>query len=63
MKGKVYLVGAGPGNQGLITTRGLELIQRADVLVYDRLAGSTLVAEAPEECKKYMLENNLAIML
>ena len=46
----VYLVGAGPGDPGLITARGLDLVRRAEVLVYDRLAGARLVAEAPPGC-------------
>ncbi len=37
-KGKVYLIGAGPGDPGLITVRGLELLRRCDVIVTDRLA-------------------------
>jgi uroporphyrin-III C-methyltransferase len=45
----VYLVGAGPGDPGLITARGLELIRECDVLVYDRLVADELVAEAPAE--------------
>jgi uroporphyrin-III C-methyltransferase len=43
----VFLVGAGPGNPGLITARGLELIRSCDVLVHDRLVADELVEEAP----------------
>jgi uroporphyrin-III C-methyltransferase len=45
----VSLVGAGPGDPGLITARGLELIRSCDVLVYDRLVSDELVAEAPAD--------------
>jgi len=45
----VYLVGAGPGDPGLITARGLELVRSCDVLVYDRLVSAELVAEAPAD--------------
>lgn len=41
--GKVYLVGAGPGDAGLITVKGLRYLQAADVIVYDRLASPRLV--------------------
>ena len=44
--GAVHLVGAGPGDPGLITARGLELLRRADVVVHDRLIGAELLAEA-----------------
>ena len=43
----VHLVGAGPGDPGLITARGLELLRSCDVLVYDVLVSPELVAEAP----------------
>ncbi len=46
----VYLVGAGPGDPGLITVRGLDLVRRADVLVLDRLAGDQLQLEARPDC-------------
>jgi uroporphyrin-III C-methyltransferase len=46
----VCLVGAGPGDPGLITARGLELLRRAQVLVYDRLVAPELIAEAPTGC-------------
>lgn len=42
-KGIVYLIGAGPGDPGLITVKGLECIKRADVIVYDRLASPRLL--------------------
>lgn len=45
-KGKVYLVGAGPGDPGLITVKGLECVRQADVIVYDRLAGRGILAHA-----------------
>jgi uroporphyrin-III C-methyltransferase len=45
----VFLVGAGPGDPGLITARGLELVRACDVLVHDRLVADELVAEAPAD--------------
>ncbi len=46
MTGRVWLVGAGPGDVGLITVHGRELLERADVVVYDRLAGAELLTLA-----------------
>lgn len=46
MSGKVYLVGAGPGDAGLITVKGLQAIRNADVIVYDHLASDALLNEA-----------------
>lgn len=43
----VFLVGAGPGDPGLITKRGLDLIRTCDVVLYDRLVATSLLEEAP----------------
>jgi uroporphyrinogen III methyltransferase/synthase len=44
---KVYLIGAGPGDPGLIAARGLDCLSRADVVVYDHLVHERLLAAAP----------------
>lgn len=49
--GKVFLVGAGPGDIGLITVKGLEAIRQADVILYDRLANPKLLEFAPSKCE------------
>ena len=43
-RGKVYLVGAGPGDLGLVTLRAKECIARADVIVYDHLANPEMLS-------------------
>jgi uroporphyrin-III C-methyltransferase len=45
MTGTVYLIGAGPGDPGLITVKGLDILRRADVVIYDRLAPPELLSE------------------
>jgi uroporphyrinogen III methyltransferase/synthase len=45
-QGKVFLVGAGPGDPGLITVKGLELLGQADVIIYDYLANPSLLQAA-----------------
>ena len=50
--GCVYLVGAGPGDPGLITVKGRECIARADVLIYDYLASPALLAHADPQAEK-----------
>lgn len=51
-KGKVYLVGAGPGDPKLITVKGMECLQQADVVVYDRLANPALLEYAPTHAER-----------
>jgi len=51
MMGEVWLVGAGPGDEGLITVKGLDVLKRADVVVYDRLVGPELLARAPARAR------------
>jgi len=50
--GKVYLVGAGPGEPGLITVKGLECLKQAEVVVYDHLLDKQLLGYVPEQAEK-----------
>jgi uroporphyrinogen III methyltransferase/synthase len=50
--GKVYLVGAGPGDPGLLTLKGRACIEAADVLVYDYLAATSLLSHARENAER-----------
>lgn len=49
--GKVYLVGAGPGDPGLMTVKGLRILKAADVVLYDRLVSKELLKEARHSAK------------
>ena len=51
-QGKVYLVGAGPGDPGLMTVKGLDCLRQADVVIYDRLVDECLLTEARPEAEK-----------
>lgn len=51
MAGKVFLVGAGPGDPGLITVKGLMAIQKADCIIYDRLSSPELLESAKPGCE------------
>ncbi len=51
-KGKVYIAGAGPGDENLISVRAMELVKKADVIVYDRLAAERFLQYADRKCEK-----------
>lgn len=50
--GRVYLVGAGPGDPELITVKGLSILRRADVVVFDRLVHPALLDEVPPHAER-----------
>lgn len=52
MSGKVTLVGAGPGDPGLLTVKGRETLQKAQVVVYDRLVSPAILALMPESAEQ-----------
>lgn len=51
MTGKVYLIGAGPSDVGLLTIKGKEILQEAQVVVYDRLVGAGILTLIPEDAE------------
>ncbi|MGD0784940.1 MAG: uroporphyrinogen-III C-methyltransferase [Sedimentisphaerales bacterium] len=50
-KSKVYIVGAGPGSAGFISVRGLQILQQADCVIYDRLIGNELLNLIPQKAQ------------
>jgi uroporphyrinogen III methyltransferase/synthase len=60
-KGAVYLVGAGPGDAGLLTLRGAELLRRADVVLYDALVNPELLQLAPPSAELISRGKNMAM--
>jgi uroporphyrinogen III methyltransferase/synthase len=57
----VYLVGAGPGDAGLLTLRGAELLRRADVVIYDALANPDLLRLAPPSAELISRGKNMSM--
>lgn len=51
MSGEVYLVGGGPGDPGLLTCRGKELLEAAEVVIYDRLIETALLNHTRDDCE------------
>jgi uroporphyrinogen III methyltransferase/synthase len=60
-KGTVYLVGAGPGDAGLLTLRGAELLRRADVVLYDALVNPGLLRLAPPSAELIARGKNMSM--
>ena len=52
MKGTVYIVGAGPGDPKLITLKAVDIIKKADVILYDRLVSKGIISMIPKSTKK-----------
>lgn len=52
MKGKVFLVGSGPGRRALLTLRAQKILEEADVILYDQLPGREILAGLPEHAEK-----------
>ena len=50
-KGKVYIIGAGPGDAGLITLKGIECLREADVVIYDYLVSKDLLKYATSDAR------------
>lgn len=55
MSGRLYLVGAGPGDPGLLTLRGVQCLRRADVVIYDYLANPRLLDHAPATAERILV--------
>ena len=62
-KGTVYLVGAGPGDAGLLTLRGAELLRRADVVLHDALVNPDLLRLAPPSAELIARGKNMTMPL
>ena len=58
MAGKVILVGAGPGDPGLMTLKGRRALERAEVVVYDRLVDEELLTLIPAEAERIDVGKN-----
>ena len=58
MNGKVWLVGAGPGDPGLFTLKGKKVLEQAEVVVYDSLVGDGVLSMVPREAELINVADN-----
>lgn len=56
---KVYLIGAGPGDKNLLTIKGKEILEKAEVVVYDRLVGAGIIDMIPKTAEKINVGKNV----
>ena len=63
MAGKVTLVGAGPGDPGLLTVKGRRALENAEVVVFDRLVGPQILALIPETARTIDVGKEASIVL
>ena len=61
MTGKVFIVGAGPGDPKLITLKAVESIKSADIVLYDRLVSKKIVAMIPKRAEKMYVGRDVEI--
>src|SRR3989442_6594322 len=59
MKGKVFIVGAGPGDPKLITLKAVEIIKSADIVLYDRLVSKKIIGMIPKKTEKIYVGRNI----
>ncbi|MGC8646838.1 MAG: uroporphyrinogen-III C-methyltransferase [Thermoplasmata archaeon] len=59
MAGKVYLIGAGPGDPDLLTIKAMKIIKKSDIILYDRLIEKSILKKIPKATKKIFVGKNL----